>query len=184
MGLGAADSDSVPSVVGADAEVIGHFRPGRQLVGRGAGRGETTLVVPEQLLERQPSRALDEAAFDLSAIDHGRQRIADVLQDVDAPQAVVAGEAVDLHFGDGGAEGEVVKRRAAAGRAIEVNLRRPVIALREERDSLQELYGSLGHERILRFFARRLYAAGQFLDLALGFVEAVAAELVELLAPL
>ena len=61
----------------------------------------------------QPS-ALHEAAFDLPAIDQRRDRIADVFQDVDAQQAIVAGEAIDLHFGDGRAVGEVVERLARA----------------------------------------------------------------------
>ena len=41
-------------------------------------------------------------------------RVADVLQDVGAQQAVLAGEAVDFDFGHRGAVGEIVERLAAA----------------------------------------------------------------------
>ena len=44
----------------------------------------------------------------------GRDGIADVLQDVGAEHAVLAGEAVDLDLGDGGAVGEIVEGLAAA----------------------------------------------------------------------
>src|SRR5262249_34012960 len=69
-----------------DSEIRGHFGPRGQLVRRRAGGGEATVVVPQQLFEREPAHALDEAAFDLAAIDDGRYGIADVLEDVHAPQ--------------------------------------------------------------------------------------------------
>ena len=52
-----------------------------------------------------------------------RDRVADVLQDVDAQQPVGAGEAVHLHLGHRGAVREVVERVALAGRGIEVDVR-------------------------------------------------------------
>ena len=48
----------------------------------------------------------------------------------------IAGEAVDLHFGNRRAVREVVERLAAAGLRVEVNFGRAVVALREERDAL------------------------------------------------
>ena len=62
----------------------------------------------------QPN-ALHEAAFDLAAIDQRRNRVADILQKVGAQQTIVAGEAIHLDFGDGGAVSEIMERAAAAG---------------------------------------------------------------------
>ncbi len=92
----------------------------RQLVGRRAGGLQVAVLAPDEFLGRQPAHALDEAAFDLAAIDERRERVADVVQDVGAQQPVLPGEAVDLDLADRGAVGEVVERRALPRLPVEV----------------------------------------------------------------
>ncbi len=52
--------------------------------GVAAGRGRAVGLVPAQLLEGQPADALHEAALDLAEVDQRRERVADVVHDVDA----------------------------------------------------------------------------------------------------
>ena len=119
-----------------DAQIGRALAERRQLVGRGAVRQERAVRVPDQLLGREPADALHEAALDLAAIDQRRQRVADVVQDVDAQQPVLAGEAVDLDLAHRRAVGEVVERLALPRLPVEVDVGRPVEAGGEQRDAL------------------------------------------------
>ena len=69
---------------------------GRDLVGARRVRQEAPAIVPEQLLARQPAHALHERALDLPAIDARVQRVAHVVEDVHAEDALHPAEAVDL----------------------------------------------------------------------------------------
>src|ERR1041385_3301248 len=145
-----------------DTEVLRHLGPRRQFVSGRARSGEAAVLVPQQLLERQPSHSLYESPFNLAAIDDWRKRLADVLQDVDAADAVVAREAVDFHLAHRRAECEVVKRLAASGSAIEMNVGSPVKPVREQRNTLhvsgfaqfleRELPANAGGHRIEALF--------------------------------
>ena len=74
--------------------------------------GKAAFRVPHQFFQREPAHALDEAAFDLSAVDQRREALADILQQIGAQHAVLAGEAIDLDFRNGRAVREVVERPA------------------------------------------------------------------------
>src|SRR5210317_1095156 len=67
-----------------DPEVRGQIRAGRYLVRRRCVCAEVTLLVPPELLRRQPADALHVAAFDLAEIDGWVQRITAIVQDVRA----------------------------------------------------------------------------------------------------
>ena len=113
-----------------------HLRPRRQFVGGRAGGRHASLRVPQQLLDRQPADALDEAAFDLAAVDDRRNRRRRRPPECRrAAAAILPGEAVHFDFGNRRAVGEIVERLAAPRLRIEVDLRRPVVALREQRRS-------------------------------------------------
>src|SRR5262249_25050286 len=77
---------------------------------------------------------LDEAALDLPEIDRGDERITDVVEDVDSPNAMLTGEARNLDLGDGSPEREVVERLSAAAISVVPDIGRPIIAGRGERD--------------------------------------------------
>ena len=96
-------------------------------------REELPLVVPDDLFHRQPAHALDEAAFDLPAVDRRVERAADVVQEIGAQEPRFSGERVDRHLRHRGAVGEVVERLALEGSAVEVDLGRAEIAGRRER---------------------------------------------------
>jgi hypothetical protein len=78
---------------------------------------QPALLVPDQLLGRQPAHPLDEPALDLPDVDRGVQRLAAVVQDVGAQDLVLAGQRVDDHLVAGGPVGEV-EERPACGRSI------------------------------------------------------------------
>jgi len=89
---------------------------------------KVALVVEDQFFGGQPTHALNEAALDLAPVDGRVQRPADVVQDIDAQGAVLAGQGVDDHLGAGRAVGVVVERMAGVGGAVVVDLRGGVIA--------------------------------------------------------
>ena len=66
--------------------------------------------VENQFLGGEPAHALHEAALDLADIDGRIERASDIVENVDAPQAVLAGERVDDHLRAGGAVGEIEER--------------------------------------------------------------------------
>ena len=66
----------------------------------------------------------------------GETEVADVLQKIGAQDAVLAGEAIDFDFADRRAIGEIVEWLAGRGLRVEMNFRRAVVALREQRDAL------------------------------------------------
>ena len=81
---------------------------GRNFVCRWCVRLQLALVVPPQFFGRQPASALHVAAFDLAEIDGGIQRVAAVVQDIDAQQhSVLARQRIDDDLGNGRAVGKV-----------------------------------------------------------------------------
>ena len=68
-------------------------------------RLELAIVVPPELLRRQPARTLDEAALDLAEIDGRVQRLAAVMQDIHPEGAVLTGQRVHDDLGNGRAVG-------------------------------------------------------------------------------
>src|SRR5690606_31025254 len=79
-----------------DVELLGALAERRQLVSRGPAGEQPTVVGPQKLLRGQPPEALYEPAFDLTEVDLGRDRVADVVEDVDSAYRKLPGEAVDL----------------------------------------------------------------------------------------
>ena len=67
-------------------------------------------VIPDQLLGRQPARALHIGALDLADIQRRVQAGPGIVQDIGAQDAVFARQPVDHHLGDRGAIGEVEER--------------------------------------------------------------------------
>ena len=88
--------------------------------------------IPDQFLVRQPAGALDETAFDLAARDAAINRVADIVQNIDAADVHHAGEPIDFHFAHRRADREIMKRFSAAGLAIVMNVRRVVEAGRAQ----------------------------------------------------
>ena len=85
--------------------------------------GEQRAVGAEhQLFAGQPAEALDEAALDLADVDGRVDGAAGVVKDVDAQQAVLAGEGVDGRLAQRGAVGEVVEGPATHHAGIVVEL--------------------------------------------------------------
>src|SRR3546814_3908957 len=76
----------------------------------------------------EPAQALHEAALDLAEVERRVQRVAAVVQNVDALDPVFAGEGVDDDLRGSGAVGIVVERPALAGLAVPMDLRRLVKA--------------------------------------------------------
>src|SRR5699024_11738545 len=75
-----------------DVEDLGGFGEARDLVGARRLRGQASPaglvgVVPAQILQGQPSCALDESALDLAEVDERRQGVPDVVDDVDAARS-------------------------------------------------------------------------------------------------
>ena len=91
-------------------------------------RHQDAFVVPPQLFRREPTDALNEAAFDLPHVDGRIERATDVVQDVDAKQSIFARQRVDRHLGHCGAIAEIIERYPAPGFAIVSDLRCPVVA--------------------------------------------------------
>ena len=118
-------------------EILRPVAAGGNLVGAGGMGAQAPLRIPDQLLAGQPAHALDEAALDLAEVDGRIQRLADVMQDVDARHLVFAGQRVDHHLAHRRAIGEVVEGMARGGAAVVVDLRRRVVARRRERDPRQ-----------------------------------------------
>ena len=81
-----------------DAEIRRHVGGDRDLVGRRRVGEQPPLGVEDQLLRGEPAHALHEAALDLADVDRRVQRASDVVEDVDARHAVLAGERVDDHL--------------------------------------------------------------------------------------
>ncbi len=82
--------------------------------------------IPDQFFARQPTGALDEAAFDLTSGYAHVHRIASIVQNVDPADVMHAGEAIDFDFTHRRANREIMERLPAARFAIVVNVRRPV----------------------------------------------------------
>ena len=108
---------------------------GRDLVGgRRVGEQAAARVV-DQFLRRQPAHALDEAALDLPQVDRRIERVADVVEDVDRDDLVLAGERVDHDLAERRAISEIEERAAAMAGPVIADVRSRVIAGRGERDA-------------------------------------------------
>ena len=86
-------------------------------------RRQMAVRRPDQLFGGQPAHALDEAALDLAQINGRIKRAADIVQDIDPVDAIFAGQDVDGDFRDRGAIGEIIKRPAAPGFMVVMDLR-------------------------------------------------------------
>ena len=118
----------------ADAGVLRPVAHRRDFVGRRRVGGEHAAGIPAQFFAGQPARALGKAAFDLAEVERRVNRAADVVQDVEAHDTVLAGQRVYGDFGHGRAVGEVEERSTTEGLAVIVNLRRAVVAGGRQRD--------------------------------------------------
>ena len=76
------------------------------------------LLVVDEFLGGQPAHALDEGAFDLADIDRRIDGAPDVVEDIDAADAHLAGEDIDHDLAAGRAVGEIEERPAFALLAI------------------------------------------------------------------
>src|SRR5215216_5865581 len=142
-GLGPVDRALLGRVLEqGHVEDLGHLREAGQLVGAGrlgqelAAPGAVTGV-PAQVLEGEPAGPLHEGALDLAEVHQGREAVTDVVDDVDAPRAVGAGEAVDLDLGGGGPVGEVLERRPPHHRRVPVKPLGAVVPRRPQLDPLE-----------------------------------------------
>ena len=86
-------------------------------------RKQNTSLVIDQTLGCRPTHPLNESTCDLSHVDTGIDRFADVHQQVDTGNGQVTGEAINFDFCDRRALGEVEKWIAAPGFSIEVHTR-------------------------------------------------------------
>ena len=125
----------------AHVEHVGHLREARQLVGARRLREQPPAAravarVPAQLLEREPSGALHEGALDLAEVDDRRERVADVVEDVDPQHPVRAREPVDLDLRRGRPVGEVLERLALHPLGVPVQALGAVEARRRELHAL------------------------------------------------
>ena len=98
-------------------------------------RHQLALVVPPQLFRREPAHSLDEAALDLAHVDRRVQRLADIVQNVDAQQPIFAGQRVHDYFGHRGTVAKIVERHAAPRLAVIADLGCPVKAGGRQRDA-------------------------------------------------
>ena len=92
------------------------------------------FVVVDEALGRDPAHALDETADHLTAVDARIDRAANVNQDVDARDGQLAGEAIDLDFGNRGALRVIEEWIAATGLAVVVDAGRGVETVGAEID--------------------------------------------------
>ena len=87
------------------------------------------LRVENQFLSGEPAHALHETALDLADIDRRIEGASDIVQDVHAPQPVLARQRVDDDFRARGSVGEIEERPARCALArSQVMLRRLVVA--------------------------------------------------------
>ena len=84
-------------------------------------REQAALRIPNQLLVRQPPRALDETAFHLPARDTEINRVADIVQNIDPTDVSHAGEAIDFDLTDRSPDRKIMKRLSAPGRTVVMN---------------------------------------------------------------
>ena len=82
---------------------------------------QNSCFVVNQAFSRRPSHPLDESACNLSHVDAGVDRLTDVHQQIDTRNSQITREAINFDFRDRSALGEVEKRIAATGFAIEVD---------------------------------------------------------------
>ena len=106
----------------------------RDLVGRGRVGPQPPLVVPPQLLGRQPAHALHEGALDLADVERRVERASGVVQHVHPVDLVFAGQSVDRDFRNRRAIGEVIERPALPLCAVPVDVGRLVEAGGRELD--------------------------------------------------
>ena len=92
------------------------------LVGVGRMRHQAPFRIPDQFFARKPTGALDETAFHLAERDPAVNRVADVVENIDAADASHAGESIDLHFAHGRADRVIVERFSTAGLAIVIDV--------------------------------------------------------------
>ena len=97
---------------------------------------QPSVVVPDKLFRREPSRALHESAFNLSDVDRRIQRFAGFVQYVGAKQPVFAGEQIDGDLGYRGAVSEIVEGAAAALYPVPADLGRGVEPGRGQRHAM------------------------------------------------
>ena len=72
-------------------------------------RQQPSFRIPDQFFAREPACALHKAAFDLAARDPEINRVAGVMQNIDAPHVHHAGEAIDFDFRHRRADREIVE---------------------------------------------------------------------------
>src|SRR5579883_1554021 len=85
----------MPPLPKLHAKVDWAVRAGWNFVGGRSVRKEPALLVPDEFLGRQPARTLHEPSLYLAKIDGRIERAADIVEDVGAQDAVLAGERID-----------------------------------------------------------------------------------------
>src|SRR5437667_249014 len=99
-------------------------------------RQQLAISGAAKLFGGQPSDALHKRAGDLTAIDAGVDRLADVHQHIAAKDAHHPREAIDLHLGNRAALREIEKRRAASFVDVPIDALRRVEAAVAEAHAL------------------------------------------------
>src|SRR5205807_6513795 len=95
------------------------------------------LRVPDQLFQREPTHTLDKSTFDLAAINQRGDGLAYIVQNVGAPQTILARKSVNLYLTHGCAIGKVIKGTPLHGLSIVVDLGRSVVALGKQGNALK-----------------------------------------------
>ena len=129
------------------AEIARHVPDRRNFVGVGRMREQFALAVPDQFLGGEPTHALHETTFDLSAIDTLIDGLSAVVENVDAAHMHVAGETIDLDFADRGTYRKIIKRVPLARIPVPMDLRRAVETRGRETHTL--------HPGFLHHFCKR-----------------------------
>ena len=98
------------------------------LVSAGAVREQLTFFIPDDLFHREPAHALNVRAFDLAFVDCGIDRLAHIMNDVDALQPPLTRTGVNFCLRDGRPVTVIVEGLALKRREIIGNVRRHVEA--------------------------------------------------------
>ena len=98
---------------------------------------QSALVVPLELLIRQPTHPLHETAFDLPTIDPFIDRVSHIVQNVHPQHPVHARETVHLDFADRRAAREIMKWLSSPSHAIPVDAGSSVITRGRQTDAFQ-----------------------------------------------
>src|ERR1051326_2954995 len=95
------------------------------------------LLIPFQFFGGQPAHALNETAFDLTAVYSLVNRISHVVEDIHPQDTMHPSKAIHFNLRDGGTASKIMEWLAPTGCAIPMNSRCAIIARSRETDSFE-----------------------------------------------